>query len=477
MFQFRLARIPVQVHLSHLLISTLLAWSFAQSERNAAAWPGAILTDADHPERGSTLALVMLVWGLIISVSVLVHELGHALTAQAYGYQPTIQLIGLGGRTMPNAPGAIPWYREVLLTLAGPSAGLALGIVAALVLKTLEALGGANPVLAYALEATFLANLFWALVNLVPVSPLDGGHIVRAILTHLFGRPGFLYTQYITLVFAALGFGLSIFLKAPLPGLLFGLWGFQAITLVQAYHRGALPEGAALHPLQQRLDEAMKQIQARRLDEATRTAEDVLRTVDVPALVKARAHLVLGLIGVKRSDGAAALRHFRNVEGLPVPPHALAAAHSLAGDDATALPLWGEAARVVKDPVVRAELAGTLLRLDREAEARALPELRFSLAALAAERVLYLRGEYARAARMAELAFQDEPTAAHAYTAACDWARANDADGALRCLALAAQNGFGNAAEARADPDLASLRSNPAFEAWLTSLPAPMTNG
>ncbi len=471
MFQFRLGGIPVQVHVSHLLISTLLAWSFAQSERNGAEWPGTILLDPANPQRATTMAVVMLIWGLIISISVLVHELGHAFSARAFGYAPSVQLLGLGGRTMPNAPGEIPWHREVLLTLAGPFAGLLLGVVAGGALLGLQAGGATNAIAAYALKAAFVANLFWALVNLVPVAPLDGGHIARAVLMHLFGKKGFLYAQLVTLLFAAAGLGLALFLKAAVMGLLFGLWGFRAVSVIQAYLRGELPASAAADPMLELLADMERKLRTGQLVEARAAGESVLRSIDVPRDVKARAHLVLGLVAVKSSDGHEALRHFRNVEDLSIPPHALAAAHSLAGDDETALPLWAEAARVVDEPNLRAEYAGTLLRLGREADARALPRLRLAHAFLAAERVLYLRDQYVRAAQMAEGAFEAEPSATHAYTAACDWARAKEAAQALRCLSLASQHGYRDAAAARMDPDLASLRSTPEFEAWLAALP------
>lgn len=473
-FQFRFAGIPVQVHLSHLLISGLLAWSFASGERNPAEWPGAVLANLDHPARGQTMALVMAIWVVIISLSVFVHELGHALGARAWGYSPAIQLMGLGGRTLPNAPAEVPWHQEVLFTLAGPSAGLLLGVLCGGALLGLEALGALPPALGYALKGAFMANLFWALVNLLPVAPLDGGHIARAVLMRLFGRKGFLYAQLVTLTFAGAGLGLSLLGRAPILAVLFGLWGFRAVSVIQAWRRGELPETA--HPLLLELERASADLQAGRTTEAKRVAEAVLGGAEVPPIVKARAHLLLGLAAVKSSDGHEALRQFRNVEGLPIPPHALAAAHSLAGDDETALPLWAEAARVTGEPLVRAEFAGTLLRLDREAEARLLPGVRLAHAFLAAERVLYLRGQWARAAQMAEGAFQAEPSASSAYTAACNWARAGDRAASLRCLALAAQHGYANAAEARADPDLAKLQGTPEFEAWLAALPA-MTNG
>ena len=456
-----------------MLFRSLLAWSFAQSERNGAEWPGRILVDAANPERARTLAVVMIIWGLIISISVLVHELGHAVSARAFGYSPAVQLLGLGGRTMPNAPGEIPWHREVLLTLAGPGAGLLLGVLSGGVLLGLEAVGPVNAIAAYVLKATFMANLFWALVNLVPVVPLDGGHIARAVLMHLFGKKGFLYAQLVTLLFAAAGLGLALFMKAAVLGLLFGLWGFRAVSVIQAYLRGEVPASAAADPEVEALAEVDRKLGAGQLVEARAAGESVLRSIDVPPEIKARAHLQLGLIALKSSDGPEALRHFRNVGDQRIPPHALAAAHSLVGDDETALPLWAEAARVSDDANIRAEYAGTLLRLGREGEAKALPKLRLAHAFLAAERVLYLRNHYARAAQMAAGAFELEPSATHAYTTACDWARAQDPAQALRWLTLAAQHGYRDGAAARMDTDLAPLRAMPEFEAWLSSLAGP----
>lgn len=138
--------------------------------------------------------------------------------------------------------------------------------------------------------------------------------------------------------------------------------------------------------------------------------------------------------------------------------------------------LVAEAQRVSGEPLVRAEFAGTLLRLGRVDEARALPGLTLAHAFLAAERVFYLREQWARAAEMAEGAFAADPRSSSAYTAACNWARARDAAAALRCLELARQHGYADADAARADPDLASLHGHPDFEAWLAKL-APMTNG
>ena len=175
MFRFRIGPIPVLVHLTHFLISGWLALSFAQYLPSDGTWPSSIIGNPHHPDNHSTLALATLLWLGIISVSVLVHELGHAASSRWFGYNAVIQLVGLGGTTQtvakdPTQPLALPWHEEFRIVLAGPVFGFALGAVA----KLLLVLTHPPEVLAYVLQGTFWANTFWAVLNLMPVTPLDG---------------------------------------------------------------------------------------------------------------------------------------------------------------------------------------------------------------------------------------------------------------------------------------------------------------
>src|SRR5277367_2908019 len=126
MLRFRLGPIPVEVHPSHLLMAIAFG-SLGLSDRDPSVWPRRALASHDSFTHAATVVAVVAIWVVIVFVSVLVHELGHALVSLAYHYQPSIQLVGLGGLTRPNAPGPIPWHREVLLTAAGPLVGAALG--------------------------------------------------------------------------------------------------------------------------------------------------------------------------------------------------------------------------------------------------------------------------------------------------------------------------------------------------------------
>ncbi len=471
MFRFRVGPIPVLVHASHFLISGWLALSFAQALPGDGRWPSAILGDTHHPDNHVTLAIVTFIWVAIISLSVLVHELGHALASRAFGYNAVIQLMGLGGvtQTLPKAPGApvtLPWHHELAIVVAGPVFGFAFGLLAKL---GVVVSGAAAPeALSYALEGAFVANLFWAGLNLVPVAPLDGGAISRVLLMRLFGRRGYLFAQILTLALCLLAVGVGLLGNGPILAFLFSLYGFRSAWQIRAYLRGEAPAGPAAHPAALTLTKAEAHAKEGQLDEAELLATGVLQA-HAPSALASRAHAVLGWVAVKRGQGARALEEFTQAEDATVPAHALAAAHSLAGDERGALPLWEKAAQS-GDAVIRHEWAGALIRAGHEQEARRLPEVRLALAFAAAERVHFVRGEYAQAAAMAEASFREEPTSGAAYTAACAWALGGDSAAAMRCLVLAAQNGFADAEKASSDPDLKALRGNPEFERWLASL-------
>src|SRR5919198_1847508 len=187
MLRFRIGSIPVEVRPSHLLVAGLLAslWMPSAATRAPDAIPA------------------LLVGVVVVFVSILVHELGHAVAARAFGYQPTIVIEWFGGHTQPNAATAIPWARDILLTAAGPAFGFALGALARVGLVATHGLDSYHrpdaPLGVEALWFFFEANVAWAVLNLVPVLPLDGGRISNALLIRLFGPRGVFVSQGLAL--------------------------------------------------------------------------------------------------------------------------------------------------------------------------------------------------------------------------------------------------------------------------------------
>ena len=163
--KFVLARIPVRVHPLFWLVAMLLGAS------------GNSIDD-------------ILIWVLALFVSILVHELGHALAAKAYGWRPEITLYGMGGLTSFQAYYTGPWS-QILVTVAGPGAGFLFGGLVALMVAASGhhtyfgpltiGVGDLIPIrnLRMLVDYLLFINFWWGTINLFPVYPLDGGQIAR----------------------------------------------------------------------------------------------------------------------------------------------------------------------------------------------------------------------------------------------------------------------------------------------------------
>jgi stage IV sporulation protein FB len=133
---------------------------------------------------------LLLAWVVVVFVSILVHELGHALTLKAFGQPSSIVLHAFGGVTVSSR--RLSRGRSILVSLAGSVTALVLLGVPALV--ALDTDWAREREFAWnAVDSDFnwwpvltmvaFANVVWSLANLLPIRPLDGGNIA----TDLFG--------------------------------------------------------------------------------------------------------------------------------------------------------------------------------------------------------------------------------------------------------------------------------------------------
>lgn len=167
------------------------------------------------------------IWVVIIFVSVLVHELGHATMALIFKQKPKIELIAMGGLTSYHGK-KLKYYQQFLIVLNGPLFGVGLFVLATFVLW-LHVFQ--NPTIVASIKIFQVVNIFWSIVNLLPVLPLDGGQLMRIALEGFFGVKGFKLSFLIGFVIAgiiALG---SFVIRNYLMGALFFLFAFQSFDM------------------------------------------------------------------------------------------------------------------------------------------------------------------------------------------------------------------------------------------------------
>ena len=231
---FSIAGIPVRVHPLFWLVALLL---------------------------GSSGALIQIpIWIIVLFASILIHELGHAFALRGFGVNSQIVLHFAGGLTIPEtAPWGSGWARvspspnqEIVISLAGPFTGfifaslVMLGVVASggtlitskllgflpLPLTALMPFGGT--VLSIFVTMLLWVNIFWGLINLLPVFPLDGGQVARNILIQVDPRDGVRKSLWVSVVtggiLAILGL---IAFRSVFMALLFGFLAFQSFQALQ----------------------------------------------------------------------------------------------------------------------------------------------------------------------------------------------------------------------------------------------------
>ena len=115
---------------------------------------------------------------LVLALSITLHELGHALTARAFGYQTrdiTLSLLG-GCASLTSMPRKAS--QEFLTALAGPLVSFALAGVGWAAVRFLPI---ENDWLLGVLVYVFWMNLILGGFNLLPGFPMDGGRIFRSV--------------------------------------------------------------------------------------------------------------------------------------------------------------------------------------------------------------------------------------------------------------------------------------------------------
>jgi stage IV sporulation protein FB len=169
--------------------------------------------------------LWMLSWIAVVVLGVLAHELGHAFAGRRLGLQPWIRLVAFGGMTGWSRPRPLTAGQQIAISAAGPAVGIAIG-GAVLLAGAAGVFAGAPPAVARILNDVLWVNLGWAVLNLLPILPLDGGHITASAAEMAAGRRGRLAARLFSVVLT-----IAIGLWAALAG----EWWILALCAIFTY--------------------------------------------------------------------------------------------------------------------------------------------------------------------------------------------------------------------------------------------------
>jgi len=111
-------------------------------------------------------------------VSLLVHEMGHALTIRKYRLPVQVTLQAFGGYAAYPA-GSLTRMQSFIVTAAGPGVQILFGV---LVLAVAPVMSLSSPFIAYFMHVLWMISFIWAFFNCLPIFPLDGGQMLAAVL-------------------------------------------------------------------------------------------------------------------------------------------------------------------------------------------------------------------------------------------------------------------------------------------------------
>lgn len=415
---------------------------------------------------------MVIAWILLVLVSITVHELGHAFAFQAYGIPSQIQLYHMGGLTMPLAPARLTRLRSIVVSVAGPAAGLALGLIT---LAVREFAPPQSPFVADVLRMSIYVNIYWSFINLLPVLPFDGGHVMEAAL----GPRRYRWTLGLSALVGTVVAILALLSSSWWLLILFGSAAVHSFTRLRelqmlihnsgAAHDAARTREEPLAPATERaLREAKLALEEDDPKRAIELAEDVMagrensgerpkaKAVQRALEVKGWAHLALG----NTADAAEAVTRLSRMAHTDP---ALLAAVAFAKDDLASARRLLEAARADNDK--RKEVFGPLIQiLLRQNEHARAGALAFDCVdQLSTEDLRVVAGMVADgkahgwAGKLFESAFKRERDPNDAFEAARVFARAGEPRKALDLLRVAIQSGFTDVDRVFADDALVGL--------------------
>ncbi len=431
------------------------------------------------------------IWVAVVFASVMVHEMGHAVAIRRKGIEPAISLHMMGGLTTWRDGHKLSRPSRIFISFAGPLAGFVLGGTVFAFQSAAPSSFAALPLPAqFAVDLLVYVNIFWGLINLIPVLPLDGGHILEDALGPKRRK---------TTAVISIGMGAIVVLICVAGGqwwiaMLFGMFSFQSFQRFQAEGTtrpeaseplAAEPEptapftGDPISPqFMASLVAAKRALEAGRYDEAGGMAEALLEEGPPPPVKLDALHVVgwAHLLEDRPEESArvvAAINRFDMVD--PALEGAVLFAQARNSDARSIL----ERALSLGDD--RKEIVGPLVQiLIAQNEIGRAAALALDIAeSLSDDDLRHMAGvaiddeTFAWASRLIEVVFERTSSPEDGYEAARLRALEGDAEGAIDLLRRAVAAGFSDSARAWSDAALEKLRGGEVSQQLADLLPRP----
>ena len=402
-------------------------------------------------------------WLLVVLVSILLHELGHAFAGRAFGLSPEITLYSMGGLTSWRGGGELSPSKNVAVSLAGPFSGFLFGALVYLSRPLLP--GVQTSALAYtALRDLLWVNVGWGLFNLLPILPLDGGQALQSVERGVLRRKEQWITPVVSLLFAV-AVTAWVFSEKFLWAAFLGGW----FTISNGGALFRRLQGRRERGLHAPLAEATEAYNRQEFARAAALAGDVLKRAKTDDLRRHASRLLVFSL-VLLGDSAAAEKELRRhqvffgddpyLEGFALlksgrPEEAVR--HLRAAFDSSPSK---DAGLALYHALVQSREFGGAWDLCSHP---ALSEARWSMY-VNLQTEAFNGGAFKISARAGRDAFRERAEPWVAYNVACAYARDGDGEQGLAWLSAAVAAGFDDLEALASDTDLDALRGLDGFE-------------
>jgi stage IV sporulation protein FB len=242
--RFQLLGIRVRVSPFFWLTSLMLGWNIVRQV-------------AGQGDQQFNVGIGFVIWVLGVFLSILVHEFGHAFAFRYFGIDADVVLYYFGGLAIPRD--SLGFGRQmqlsskehIVVSAAGPAAQIALAVMVGAIfwvggyvvfdplpfikLPFLQEGEWPSTALMILQLALVLSSIWWALINLLPVYPLDGGQIARDVLLLVNYQTGIRQSLILSVVTGGAMAIWAFTQQQAFLGMMFAILAFSSYQTLQYY--------------------------------------------------------------------------------------------------------------------------------------------------------------------------------------------------------------------------------------------------